>query len=365
MLNVLHIISRLGAGGAAKQLGLLTPVLPRDKFRVEVCVLSPASGPIADDLRRASIPLHAVRLRHALDVSALGKVRAVAAALRPAVVHVWDAPSLLASRAAAPGGGDSPRLVASNCTDLGGGLSKWFAGRRLRAADRVLPASRADGERYVRRGVRVEALTRVTLAVAPPPDTADCAAFRNAIGVPPDARLIFAGGTLDAASGVKDTIWAFDMLRFESPDLFLVVFGNGPDRGKLEDLARSLGRGDDRVRFAGHRDSLAAFMGHAAAVWVTPRAGGSNLALEAMAAGRPVVGFPSPELAEVVCEGETGFIVPAGDRVRLAAKTRPLLDDPAFAAKIGEAGRARAVELYGVGRAAEQLARVYREVAGV
>ena len=356
MLNVLHIISNLDAGGAAKQLGLLAPVLPRDKFRVEVCALSPTHG---DDLRRASIRVHSVRVRHALDVSALGKLRVVAAELRPAIVHAWDAPSLLASRVVA-----GAKLVASHCTALGGGVSKWFAARRLRAADRVLPSSRAEAERYTRVGVGAEALTLVSPAVGPPPE-GDRTAFRAAIDVPPDARLIFAGGTLDAASGVKDAIWAFDMIRYEAPDLYLVVFGDGPDRQKLQDLATSLGRGDLRARFTGHVRGLETLFGQAAVVWATARSGGTQVVLEAMAAGRPVVGFAWPDLAEIVSDGETAALVPRGDRIHLAAATRTLFDDPARAVCLGEAGRRRVVERHGVGRVAEQLARVYREVAGV
>lgn len=361
MLNVLHIISGLGAG-AANQLGLLAPVLPRDKFRVEVVSLSPAAGLPADELRRASIPVHAVRLRHALDVSALGKVRAAAEAVRPAVVHAWDGPSLLASRVVTTGT-DAPRLVASHCADLGRGVSGWLARRRLSAADRVLPTSRSEAERYTRLGVGATALTIVPLGVAPAPD-GDRAAFRAAIGVPADARLIFAGGTLDGRCGVKDALWAFDLLRFESPDLYLVVFGDGPDRQKLHDFARSLCRGDDRVRFPGHVPGLASLMGQAAVVWATARAGGSQFALEAMAAGRPIVGFASAHLTETAGEDATR-VAPAGDRIRLAAQTRPVLDDAALGAALGEAGRARAAERNGVGRAAEHLARVYREVAGV
>ena len=365
MLNVLHIISRLDSSGAAKQLALLASVLPRDKFRVVVCPLSPITGPATDVLRRASIPVPALRVRHALDVSALGRLRTLADTLRPAVVHVWDAPSLLASRIVTSSGDDSPRLVASHCTDLGGGVRGWFAGRRLRATDRVLPVSRSEAERYARIGVGMEALTRVTLAVAPHSENADRAAFRTAIGVPHDARLIFVGGTLDASSGAKDAVWAFDMLRYESPDLHLVVFGDGPDRGKLEDLARSLGRGDDRVRFVGHVPDLAALVGQATVVWVTPRTGGGNVALEAMAAARPVVGFASEDMAECVLDGETGFLLPHGDRIRLAAKTRALLDKPPLAAQLGEAGRSRVIERHAVDRAADQLTRVYREVADV
>jgi glycosyltransferase involved in cell wall biosynthesis len=155
------------------------------------------------------------------------------------------------------------------------------------------------------------------------------------------------------------------MIRYESPDLYLVVFGDGPDRQKLQDLANSLGRGDLRARFTGRVRGLETLFGQAAVVWATARSGGTQVALEAMAAGRPVVGFASPEVAEVVSDGETAALVPRGDRIHLAATTRTLFDDPARAVCLGEAGRRRVAERHGVGRVAEQLARVYREVAGV
>ena len=368
MLNVFHLISDLGPTGAAKQLGLLAPVLPRDKFRVEVGVLGPAEGPLADALRGASIPVHPFRLRNGFDFAALRKIRLAATALRPGVVHAWDAAALRASRVVTsthPDGGNLPRLVASSCSDVGSGVSGWFAARRLRGADRVLPITLADGERYQRHGVGLDPLTCVVPAVGPAPDPADRMAFRAAIQVPPAAPLLFAGGRLDGACGVKDAIWAFDMIRHEDPAMHLVVFGDGPDRDKLEDLARSLGRDDYRVRFVGPRPDLASLLGLASVVWVTSSRGGTNLALEAMAAGRPVVAFDSADVSEIVLDGETGFLVPPGDRIHFAAKTRSLFDDAALSGKLGAAGRERAASHFSVERAAEQLARAYCEVVGV
>jgi glycosyltransferase involved in cell wall biosynthesis len=75
-----------------------------------------------------------------------------------------------------------------------------------------------------------------------------------------------------------------------------------------------------------------------------------------------VVGWKTADLAEAVADGETGFLVAPGDRVQLAAKTRAALD-PATAARLGAAGRERALDRYPVGRAAEQFARVYDELA--
>jgi glycosyltransferase involved in cell wall biosynthesis len=81
-------------------------------------------------------------------------------------------------------------------------------------------------------------------------------------------------------------------------------------------------------------------------VWVPGRHGGVNAALEAMVAGKPVVASRLPGLAEVVVEGETGFLDEPGDKAELARQTRLLLDDPERRRQFGEAGRRRAAEAF-------------------
>jgi glycosyltransferase involved in cell wall biosynthesis len=198
--------------------------------------------------------------------------------------------------------------------------------------------------------------------VAPPGPPPDRAAFCRDIGAPLRSRLIFAGGRLDSAHGVKDAVTAFDMLRYESQDLQLVLTGDGPDRLAAEQLARALAFDDVRVRFSGPRADLPAATRLAEMVWVTCQRGGEHLALCAMAAGRPVVAYHTPELGEVIDDSVTGFLVPAGDRAALAEKAHLLLRDPDSAASMGEAGRARAAERFGVARMVEQHARVYLEL---
>ena len=61
-----------------------------------------------------------------------------------------------------------------------------------------------------------------------------------------------------------------------------------------------------------------------------------------MAAARPVVASRLPGLAEIVREGETGFLVPPSDKVALARQTRLLLDDPALRRRLFDLARALA-----------------------
>jgi glycosyltransferase involved in cell wall biosynthesis len=327
-------------------------------------VLGPAATPIGDDLRRAGIPVRHLPVRHVIDFRGMRALKQTVAAAAPAVVHAWGPEAARATRllAARTDGGNVPRVVVSAAAVPGEGWHGWLTTRRLRRADRVVPASWAEGERYRRLGIPGEHLTRVAPGVAPAPPPPPRDEFLRALGLPQAARLIVTAGRIEASPGLKAAIWAFDLLRYEFPDLHLLIFGTGPDRVGLEDFGRALAFDDFRVHFPGCRADLPAVLGLAEAVWVTRDGGGVTLALEAMAAGRPVVGWKTPDLAEVVDEDATGFLVPPGDRAQVAARTHGLLTDPALAAKLGAAARARAAERFGAGRVVEQHARLYAEL---
>ncbi|MBX9580982.1 MAG: hypothetical protein K2X87_11795, partial [Gemmataceae bacterium] len=77
------LASDLGPSGATRQLGLLAPALA-GRYAVEVGVLGPADTPIADDLRRAGVPVHALPLRRGLDLPGLRQLRRAVAPANPA-----------------------------------------------------------------------------------------------------------------------------------------------------------------------------------------------------------------------------------------------------------------------------------------
>jgi glycosyltransferase involved in cell wall biosynthesis len=144
-----------------------------------------------------------------------------------------------------------------------------------------------------------------------------------------------------------------DILKNLADDLHLVLVGDGPDRTRLEQFARAIGVAG-QVHFLGNQPDVAALLALAEVVWVPGRVDGSvNVALEAMAAGRPVVASDLPGLAEVVCDGETGFLVPPGDKVALARQTWGLLEDAGRRRRLGDAGRARVRQHF----AAEDMVR--------
>jgi glycosyltransferase involved in cell wall biosynthesis len=365
-VKLFFLTSNLDTSDPAQQLALLACGLPKDRFALSVGALGTASGAVAEALRRAGVPVNSVPFRGTFDFSGARRFRQTVAQAGPVLIHAFGPAAARAARLAISRrrDGNTPRLLVSAATAPGGGFSGWFAARQTRRADRVIATGWAEGERYRRLWVPGDKLCRIGPAVAPPDKPPDRFAFCAGVSAPPDAALIFAGGYLDAAHGIRDAVIAFDMLKYASSALQLVLTGDGPDRTAALDLGRALAFDDCRVRFTGSRPDLAAAMQLAEMVWVTCARGGAHLALRAMAAGKPVIAYHTPELGEIIDDGTTGYLVPPGDRAAIAAKAHALLAHPDAAARMGEAARLRATERYSVTRMVEQHARVYQEVCG-
>lgn len=94
----------------------------------------------------------------------------------------------------------------------------------------------------------------------------------------------------------------------------------------------------------------------------TDRAGLGLVAVAGQACAVPVVAAAVGTLAEVVRDGETGYLVPANDPSALAERLAALRDDPALRARMGAAGRDHAVTSYTWDRNATLMLDVYAEL---
>jgi glycosyltransferase involved in cell wall biosynthesis len=159
--------------------------------------------------------------------------------------------------------------------------------------------------------------------------------------------------TLLRATALAATQW---------PDLQLRIVGDGPERPALERLSRELGL-TTRVEFLGERRDVPALLkGAGFFVTASLTEGISLTLLEAMAVGLPVVATAVGGNPEIVQDGVTGLLSPAGDPDALAATmvamSQRSADWPAF----GEAGRGRVCEEFDVRRMAADYEALYREL---
>ena len=146
----------------------------------------------------------------------------------------------------------------------------------------------------------------------------------------------------------------------------LVIVGEGPVEGDLRALVRELGT--DRVEFAGHRsgEELRRLVAESQFV-VLPSRWYENLPfaiMEAMASSKPVVASDLGGIPEMVDDGATGLLFPAGDVDALAGRLRSMLADRAAREEMGRRGREKAERLYGRDAHYERIMGIYGEVAG-
>jgi len=123
------------------------------------------------------------------------------------------------------------------------------------------------------------------------------------------------------------------------PGTIFVFVGDGPEKANLENQARELSLAD-RVIFLGKRYDIPELL-NGCDIFVLPSLyeGLPLSIMEAMAAGKPVVASDIGGVNELIRDGETGYLVPAGDTQALARSINTLVSDPALAGKIALAGK--------------------------
>jgi glycosyltransferase involved in cell wall biosynthesis len=89
-----------------------------------------------------------------------------------------------------------------------------------------------------------------------------------------------------------------------------------------------------------------------------------NAVMEAMSAGLAVVASDIPGTNELVLDGETGLLYPAGDTKALSVRLNRLLDDNVLRTKLGSAGQRRVREQFSVEKMVDSHVRLYRDLAG-
>lgn len=355
--RVLHLITTLDRGGAEKALLVLCAAHARERRFVPSVMWIKGRGELAGEFEGAG-------------VSARRLARREIARFDPHVIHTHLFKADVAGAALA--GRKSRRRLALVSTKHN--EDRYLAGATLRAATwRTLArraARRADAVVAISRGVAaffraqlgdaVGAMSVVPYGVPPARRVAtrEAAAFRarhGAAGKP----LVLQVGRLDPQKDPAAAIRATSRA-----GAHLVFLGRGPMEEELRALAEATPGAS--VAFAGFVEDPAPAYEAADAVLLASRWEGLGLALvEAMQHGRAVVATRVGGIPEVVEDGVTGVLAPAGDADALATALARVLGDDAFRARLGAAGRRAAEQRFSVERYAREVGSVYDGVLQV
>jgi L-malate glycosyltransferase len=184
---------------------------------------------------------------------------------------------------------------------------------------------------------------------------------RRSALVEPGEKLVMHISNFRPVKRVTDIVRIFERLSREVPAR-LVLVGDGPDRSEALREAEQLGVGD-RIRFLGKQDTVAELLA-CADLFLLPSASESFglSALEAMAAGVPVIATDTGGLPEVVEHGVSGFLFPVGDVESMAAAAVEILRDGDRWREMSSAARRESVTRFGVDRVVPLYEDYYRRV---
>ena len=354
-MRVLHVDpERAWGGGEVQVLALVSVLAARGHAST---VAAHPEGPLALAAAAAGARIIPLGIANHFDVRAALVLRRLAPGFD--VVHFHTA----RAHALAPlSRGRGARLVVTRRMDYvpaGGPYVRFLYNR---AVDAVIAISEGVRTALIRVGVRAERIRVVpsgidARALAAPP--AARAAVRREWGLGDDEVAVVALGALEVRKGHAVLLAAAAGLASAAPRLRYVFCGEGRQAKALAGAAAAL---DGAARLVGFRRDVAACLAAADIVALPSLQEGLGVAaLEAMAAGRPVVASRVGGLAEAVVHEETGLLVPPGDPTALAAALARLARDPDLRARLGAAGHARVLARYTAARMAEGTLACYED----
>ena len=337
----------------------LLPLMRAMRARGHVVVGACAEGPLLDDVRAEGfriIPIPFVRrLSPLAHWRAFQSLVAILRAEKPDLVHAHMPISGFLARLAAWVAG-VPK-VAYTCHGFlfnhassslpRRGLSfamEWIAAR---VTDVFLTVSEAEANDA--RRLHIAAHAQPVLNGRNPtifhPDPSARQRIRAEFGVPPNQVVIIAVSRLVWHKGYPELAAAMQSV----PDAEFWVVGERLDTDRGADMAallRSAGLGP-RLRMIGYRTDIPALLAAADIFTLPSRFEGLPMSvIEAMLSGLPVVATNVRGPAEQVVNQVTGLSVPAGNPAALAAALGRLVRDPDLRARMGQAGRLRALDCY-------------------
>jgi glycosyltransferase involved in cell wall biosynthesis len=157
------------------------------------------------------------------------------------------------------------------------------------------------------------------------------------------SKVVVAAGRLKPQKGFDRLIEAFGPVADSHPDWRLHIYGKGPRRSDLQRMIDERGSGD-QITLMGWTDRLGSVLAEASVFALSSRFEGLPLvAIEALAAGLPVVAFDCPRgPRELVRDGENGYLLRNGDVTGYSAALSRLLEDEELRQRLGETARADA-----------------------
>jgi glycosyltransferase involved in cell wall biosynthesis len=299
-----------------------------------------------------------------VDPRFISRLARIVRPLGPSHLHAHHGLDLYNALIAARGLGVSHRFATKHSTPgdsrmtLADARHRWIA----RQVETYFTVSHWVERSLVKAGVPPAKLRVCYLGVDADryrPDPAARAGVREELGLAPNRRIVLSTSHLRPGKGVELLPPLAAALRNDPGDTTVLAVGDGPLRELLTQRARSLGLTDVDLRLLGVRTDIPRLLA-AADAFAFPTTGREGMglgALEALAAGTPVVATLVSDFGELLAD--VALLVDPDDEQALVAACRRLLRERGLAQRLGAAGRELARKRLSVGGAAESYAQIY------
>jgi glycosyltransferase involved in cell wall biosynthesis len=318
--------------------------------------------------RRASEGHDLIRLApaHEIDFAAAFKLTRVLRELGPDLIHAHDphAVSMVAMALSTLASDRTPAFVIARRVDFhlkSNAFSRW----KYKQIDAAICSSNAiramviedgiaeDRAFTVHEGIQVEAI-----ASQPAADV------RQTFWLPSGTVVVGNIAALVQHKGQRILVDAAPAVVRAHPNTRILIFGEGELRPQLQRQIGHLGL-EHHVQLVGFRPDILSLLGGLDLFVMSSLTEGLGTSiLDAMAAGKAVVGTRAGGIPEAVEDGVTGLLVPPGHAAPLADAIITLVGDPARRQAMGQAGLARVRERFTVDRMVDATLGVYERVAG-
>jgi glycosyltransferase involved in cell wall biosynthesis len=360
--RILQVINSLSTGGAETLLcGVARELASRPDTEVTIALLYPRYAE-ARRLEGTGVRVVSLDMRGPWDLArGVTRLKRLIREVNPTVVHSHLFPADVVTGVAAAG--LSRRGVPLVYSDH----AEWNRRRGIRGFNRVDAWTYSHYHRLVCVSGRVEeALVAWTPGVA-----SRTRVIHNAVPIP-DRQWSPAGpfhtdvllvGRMEEQKGVDVLLRALRLLKDRGRTVCTRIVGGGSMDEAYRALNAELGL-EDSVEFCGWRTDAEELMLGSRLLALPSRFEGLPMVLlEGMALGVPVVSSAVGGAPEVIHDGVSGVLLPPAEVEPLAAALEAVLDDPAYAARLGVHARREIVERYSMQAYADQLLDLYAEVA--
>lgn len=366
-LRVLTLLNQVERGGAERFALALARGLDRTQFESFVCVTRDPPGPLGRDLLDAGVQSLWLKRGSRVAIWRWWPLVRWMRRHRFHVVHshlfgsnIWG---VLFGRLC----GVPVVIATEHSWSYEGKPLRRFIDREWigRFASAFVAVSENDRRRMVSvEGVAEDKTRIIGTALIPRPSRGTSAELRSVLEPTDRGHLVGTVCALRPEKRIDLLISAFRDVQAAIPDTRLVVIGDGPERPRLEEMARSL-QLDQHVLFLGTREDVPDLLEALDAYVICSDREGRPLSLiEAMTARLPVVATAVGDIPIMAGDPPAAVLVPPDDATALARALTDLLSDPAGMAALGRAARARAISEFGFPACVGRWQSLYRSLAG-